>query len=141
MLQKLGCQVDCVANGKEAVKAVLSIPYDVLLMDCQMPILDGFQATAALRKWEAEDYYSETENRKSKTEKRIPIIAMTANAMKGDREKCLEAGMDDYISKPVDQEKLRNAIGRWIDGPRQEQELSEQQVKVIGGTETAPRGA
>ena len=101
MLQKIGCQVDSVVNGKEAVEAVKLILYDMVLMDWQMPEMDGFEATVEIRKWENGG-------------QRIPIIAMTANAMKGDREKCLEAGMDDYISKPVNAEKLDEVLKGWF---------------------------
>ena len=95
------------ANGKEAVVAVKQLPYDIILMDCQMPEMDGYEATAAIRKAGSEE--REAQNDIS----RIPIIAMTANAMKGDREKCLDAGMDDYISKPVNATKLKEAIDKW----------------------------
>ena len=88
MLEKIGCRVDLVANGLEAVKAVESIPYQIVFMDCQMPEMDGFTATNAIRKGEQNGRH-------------VPIVAMTANALAGDRERCLEAGMDDYISKPV----------------------------------------
>ena len=131
MLEKLGCRVNVTANGKEAVDMLESFPYDLVFMDCQMPEMDGYEATAAIRKWEEENRYSETENRKPKSEKRIPIIAITANAMKGDREKCLEAGMDDYISKPVDVKKLAQALGKWAATLRQEKEPSEEAVKIV----------
>ena len=107
MLQKFGCKVDCVANGKEAVVAVKSIPYDMVFMDCQMPEMDGYEATAAIRKAGSEERGAQNDI------SRIPIIAMTANAMKGDRKKCLDAGMDDYISKPVNATKLKEAIDKW----------------------------
>ena len=100
MLQKLNCRVDVAANGKEAVEMVQAFPYDLLFMDCQMPEMNGYEATAEIRK-----------QKNSKTQ--IPIIAMTANAMQGDRAKCLAAGMDDYISKPVNKEKLEEALVRW----------------------------
>ena len=121
MLEKTNSRVDIAANGKEAVDMLESFPYDLVFMDCQMPEMDGYEATAAIRKWEEENRYSETENRKLKTEKRvpssefrIPIIAMTANVMKGDRERCLQAGMDDYISKPINPKKLAGTIEKWI---------------------------
>jgi len=103
LLEKWGCAVDAVGNGSEAARAALSAAYDVVLMDVQMPVMDGLAATAAVRAAE------------QGTGRRVPIIAMTANAMQGDRECCLEAGMSDYISKPIRAEHLHAklaALGR-----------------------------
>jgi len=104
MLEFLGCRVDMTENGHQAVEAVFTQNYDLVLMDCQMPQLDGFAATAAIRTREAS----------SGTDHHIPIIALTATAMDGDREKCLAAGMDDYLSKPFSQEGLHAIIQRWM---------------------------
>jgi PAS domain S-box-containing protein len=100
ILGKLGYRADAVANGLEVIKALESIPYDLVLMDCQMPEMDGFEATRAIRNLKMN----------------IPVIAMTANAMKGDRELCLEAGMNDYLSKPVKPAELGAALERWLNG-------------------------
>ena len=100
MLEKAGYKVDTAADGAEAVKAVQSFPYDLVLMDVGMPVMDGLQATAAIRA--LPDPKSE-----------IPIIAMTAHVMKGDRESILEAGMDDYLAKPFRQGDLLNTVERW----------------------------
>ena len=102
MLEKLGCTVDVAANGREAVEMVQQFSYDLVLMDCQMPELDGYQATGEIRRLRNEKISG------------IPIVAMTANAMEGDREKCLSAGMDDYISKPVSRDTLKEKLGSFL---------------------------
>ena len=103
ILSKLGCKADVVANGLEAVRALELINYDLVLMDCQMPEMDGFEATAMIR-----DPESKVLNHK------VPVIAMTANAMKGDREACLESGMDDYLSKPAKKDELAGILEKWL---------------------------
>jgi signal transduction histidine kinase/CheY-like chemotaxis protein/HPt (histidine-containing phosphotransfer) domain-containing protein len=109
MLQGLGCRVDVAGDGREALEALSRASYDLVLMDCQMPRMDGFEATAAIRQREA----GATEAR------RTPIVALTAHAMAGDRERCLAAGMDDYLTKPLRQDALRASLMRWLRGPRE----------------------
>lgn len=101
LLEKLGCRADAVRNGREAVDAVLRTTYDVVLMDCHMPELDGYQATREIRRQESDGRHT-------------PIVALTANALRGDRERCLEAGMEDYVSKPVRIAELRTALERFV---------------------------
>jgi two-component system sensor histidine kinase/response regulator len=100
LLGKLGCRVDQAANGREAVQMVDQFPYDLILMDVQMPEMDGYQATAQIREHETAPHH-------------VPIVAMTAHALRGDREQCLQAGMDDYLSKPVSLDALRAAVEKW----------------------------
>ncbi|MEI8242236.1 MAG: response regulator [bacterium] len=109
-LKKLGYQqVDTVGNGREALEAVDRQPYDLVLMDCQMPEMDGYEATRRIRAWEAG-------RPKDRRPGRLPILAMTANDMKGDREKCLAAGMDDYIVKPVRMADLARVVQQAVPG-------------------------
>ncbi|HTY59533.1 MAG TPA: PAS domain S-box protein [Bacteroidota bacterium] len=100
MLEKIGCRADVAANGKEAVEAVSRIPYDAVFMDCQMPEMDGFEATARIRK-----LYGSAAG--------TLVVAMTANALNGDRERCIASGMDDYLAKPVTQEALEGVLRKW----------------------------
>jgi CheY-like chemotaxis protein len=104
MLESLGIEATCARNGQEALQAVRASAFDAVLMDCQMPVMDGFAATAAIRRHEREAGRART----------LPVIAITANALQGDREACLAAGMDDYLSKPFTQQQLAAVIGRWI---------------------------
>lgn len=101
LLERLGCRVDIAANGVEALAALERATYDLVLMDCHMPELDGFDTTRLIRQREAGGRH-------------LPIIAMTANALAGDRERCLAAGMDDYLAKPVSQAALASTLGRWL---------------------------
>ena len=103
ILKRLGLRADAVANGEEAVKALETLPYDLVLMDVQMPIMDGLEATRQIR-----------DLRSAVRDHGVPIIAMTAHAMQGDREKCLNAGMNDYVSKPVSPEALARALKKWL---------------------------
>lgn len=105
MLESLGFRCDVADNGKEAVEALERQPYDVVFMDCQMPVMDGFEATRAIRAMAG-------------VPKDLPIIATTAEALKGDRERCLEAGMTGYISKPIDRDELAAVLDGLVEAPQ-----------------------
>jgi two-component system, sensor histidine kinase and response regulator len=101
LLERLGYRADVVADGAEAVEAVACRPYDLVLLDCQMPVMDGYEAAARIRRSEPAGH-------------RIPIVAMTADALAADRERCMAAGMDDHVAKPVDRNQLRDVLRRWL---------------------------
>ncbi|MEZ4526530.1 MAG: response regulator [Desulfobacterales bacterium] len=144
LLEHAGLRVETVTNGKEALQAVAASAYDAIFMDIQMPVMDGYEAAGKIRKWEMETgglglKTGDSEDGSQKSEKsislcseasphadgipvpcsqppvpRIPIIAMTAHAMSGERERCREAGMDDYISKPIEPDQLHETVRKWI---------------------------
>ncbi len=126
MLRKFGLKADAVANGKEALRALETIHYDLVLMDVQMPVLDGLQATEAIRGSLFQKEGSATRSADPGKQivpivslvpdRKIPIIAMTAHAMQGDRQLCLDAGMNDYIAKPVSPHELAEVLDRWLPG-------------------------
>ena len=105
LLQSIGVEVDVAENGQQALEQLEAKPgyYALLLMDCQMPVMDGFEATQRIRAGDGGDGYC-----------KVPIVAMTANAMRGDRERCLQAGMDDYISKPIDIAAVKKKLTEWL---------------------------
>jgi CheY-like chemotaxis protein len=103
MLESLGCRIDAAENGWLAIEAMNVTTYDAVLMDCQMPVMDGLTATAEIRRRE-----------QTSGAARVPVIALTANAMEGDRERCLAAGMDDFLSKPFTQQQLATLLRRWL---------------------------
>jgi signal transduction histidine kinase/CheY-like chemotaxis protein len=100
MLEGLGCRVDVAANGREALSMVRGLPYDVVFMDCQMPEMDGYEAARAIRGLAG-------------PESHVPIVALTANALSGDRDRCLEAGMNDHVPKPITRDAVKDALERW----------------------------
>jgi CheY-like chemotaxis protein len=124
---KLGCRAEVAVNGLEAVRALTRIPYDLVLMDCQMPEMDGFAATRQIRRGSSSILNS-----------RVPIIAMTANALPSDRKRCLEAGMDDYLAKPVQPAELAEKLDRWGPKARGEQRPAEMQRQPAEGADSAP---
>lgn len=126
MLEKAGYRADVVADGKEAVEAQKALVYDLILMDCQMPQMDGFEATRLIRN-------ETTPNAPCRT---APILALTANAQEGDRERCLAAGMDDYLAKPFYQEELRSVVERWCDHPLRERRKRDGREKTATGAPT-----
>jgi signal transduction histidine kinase/DNA-binding NarL/FixJ family response regulator len=103
MLESFGCTVETAADGKEALERYAGGEFNLIFMDCQMPEMDGFKATAEIRKREAQ------------SGRRVPIVALTASAIEGDREQCLAAGMDDYVAKPFTAEQMRAALATWLD--------------------------
>jgi PAS domain S-box-containing protein len=107
ILQSFGCRVEVAANGREALKSIEAFPFDIIFMDCEMPEMDGYEATAEIRL-------------RTDDKRRLPIVAVTAKATRGDREFCLQSGMDDYISKPVKSEDFQAALERWA--PRGKEE-------------------
>jgi CheY-like chemotaxis protein len=103
LLGKLGFQAHLVANGVEVIQELEKASWDIVLMDCEMPEMDGYEATRRIR------------SRQAVTQSpRVPIVALTADALTGDRERCLQAGMDDYISKPVDPKRLAEVLAKWL---------------------------
>ncbi len=115
-----GMQCDTAENGEQALEKLGRVHYDIVLMDCQMPVMDGYTATRNWRKHE--------ENHQLQP---LPIVAMTANAMAGDRQKCLDAGMDDYLSKPVSREHLENTLRRWLAAPSRLRRMSDQPAEPM----------
>jgi signal transduction histidine kinase/DNA-binding response OmpR family regulator len=120
MLLRLGYQTDVAGNGQEAVESVMQVPYDLVLMDCQMPVMDGFEATKLIREREG-------------TARHTHIIAVTANAMEGDRDRCLAAGMDDYLAKPFRAGDLRRVLGKWLPGAGDVEPDGDDEARAAGG--------
>ncbi len=121
MLENIGCRVRVVDNGRLALDAFGEGGFEIILMDCQMPEMDGFEATAAIRRQERDNNLERT-----------PIVALTANALEGDRERCLAADMDDYVSKPIKQNQLYEALTRWIDASREGEVIEEDATETSG---------
>ena len=131
MLLGFGLSVDVVSNGLQAIEALSKNSYDVVMMDCQMPEMDGYDASRKIREYEAS---SSPENGKT----HIPIIALTAHAMKGNRELCVAAGMDDYLSKPFNREQLAETLGRWLSPAKDVFEVTEGHEGGWNGPVNAP---
>jgi len=108
MLSRFGCHVETAGDGAEAVEMVTRLPFDIIFMDCQMPVMDGYDAAAAIRRLERENGWP-----------RRPVIALTAHAAAADRDRCFAAGMDEYLSKPVPPERLRAVVHKWVNRARE----------------------
>ncbi len=122
MLETLNCHIETAENGREAVAALETTEYALVFMDCQMPVMDGLTATRLIREREA-NAEQPANNTGHRLRRRVPIVALTAHAMQGDRELCIAAGMDDYLAKPFTQAQLEHAVTRWL--PKNDVEKSE----------------
>lgn len=110
ILQSFGCRVEVAANGREGLESIDTLPFDIIFMDCEMPEMDGYEATATIRS-------------RADAKRNLPVVAVTAKATQGERERCLEAGMDDYMSKPVRAEDFQAMLERWVAGRKNEIQL------------------
>jgi two-component system, sensor histidine kinase and response regulator len=128
MFNLMGCPFEIVANGQLALEAVQGGGYDIVLMDCQMPVLDGYAATRAIRRWEAEQADG----------RRVPIIALTANALVGDADLCLAAGMDDHLPKPYTRDQLASTMARWLPADMVELAHRERAAAPVAAPAAAP---
>ena len=136
MLEALGCRVRAVVNGHEVLACIEEEEFDIVFMDCQMPTMDGFAATRAIRQREAGSAESGVGGR------RLPIVALTAHAMQSDRQDCLDAGMDDYVAKPFTKDELGYMVGKWLDGCGEARPLEGALLKAVAAEEAQqPRSA
>ncbi|MBL8471135.1 MAG: response regulator [Rhodocyclaceae bacterium] len=126
MLKRLGHQAEAVGNGEEALQALKNSAYDLVFMDCQMPVMDGYEATRHIRSPQAKILHPQ-----------VPVIALTASAMQGDRDAALAAGMDDYMTKPINAELLAQAIARWLKGTPEVSAMPAQLAPVQAANDTA----
>ncbi len=122
MLQNLAAEVTIANNGAEALERIATANFDALLMDCQMPVMDGFTATRRIREWES-----------SRGGKRLPIIALTANVMSEDRERCLAAGMDAHLGKPIEVAQVIEALSRFLKAPVRAPAIDRGALKELTG--------
>ena len=135
ILEQASLVVEIANNGVEAVEMAQKNPYDIILMDIQMPEMNGFEATREIRNWEEEEQF-----RNPQSAIRIPIVAMTAHAMAGDRQKSIEGGMNDHVTKPIDPDQLFSALVKWIEpGEREVPEAFEAKVKEKSEDEILPK--
>ena len=104
LLKNLGCEVDLAKDGVQAVKMAKDVKYDLIFMDCEMPILDGYYATVQIREFESSSQV---------IKKRTPIVALTAKVMSNDRKKCMDSGMNDYVAKPIIESAIVSVINKW----------------------------
>jgi diguanylate cyclase (GGDEF)-like protein len=118
MLERLGCKATIANNGRESLAIIARNQFDLVLMDCHMPEMDGYEATSQIRKLEAAD-------------ERIPIVAMTANVQKGEAEKCMAVGMDDYLAKPLKLEALREMLSRWLEGTQEADSIEDKALQPV----------
>lgn len=119
ILNKAGFDVEIAQNGQEALKMIHNSHFDLVLMDMQMPVMGGLEATAAIRSVGFTD---------------VPIIALTANALPGDQQRCLDSGMNDYITKPINRKEVIQKIKQWIQASETKKELYPGQVDAVSGT-------
>ena len=136
ILKKLGLRADAVANGAEALNALEILPYDLVLMDVQMPVMDGFETTKIIRNYEL-GITNKAQTDDSSSSFVIPIIAMTAHAMQGDRDRCIEAGMNDYVTKPISPQALAEVLDKWLPKENDEKKMMNDECGMMNKEEPA----